>query len=145
MKNAWAVLFGFALGLALAYGPADAGPRPPGEFAMLLKLNGEPSRPTQTDGGPLTLYAASGVGSIPVTGGQVYMIGGCTNPINLCVVDHSLATWDGGCNNTTTDPNFGNQLAATTNRWVVTQENTITVAGQAQDGGALSCAVFLMR
>ena len=120
--------------------------RPPGEFAMMLLLNGEPTRPVQSDGGGLLLSVASGIASIPVTGGQTYLItapisAACPSAIGSACL-HVCVGGDGGCSATATNPSYGLPVATGGALYVVTRDATATIYAVSPDGGAVSAPPF---
>lgn len=147
------------LGLWLAAAPAEA--RPPAEFPMLMRLNGEWTRPAQspavmpladagcctTDGGGLALWTIdAGVAVANVTGGQVYMVN-CSAATNLCLYDGTttMQASDGGCSNAAGDPNYGLPIPASTNQFIVTQDATTKFFATPTSGGSTTCSIFLLR
>lgn len=114
----------------------------PTELPMWQRLNGEPTRAAQADGGGQLLFSSDGgVASVAVTGGNVYKIECPNYPTHICV-----GPADGGCNATAADPNFGDLVAAGSSLYVITQRTTTTIAAFAADGGAnVLCPVFLMK
>ncbi len=114
----------------------------PSELPMWQRLNGEPTRAAQADGGGQLLYITdAGVSSVTVTGGNVYKVECPNYPAHICV-----GPLDGGCNSNAFDPNFGDLVAAGSSLYVITQRTTTTIAATPADGGAnLICPVFLMK
>lgn len=157
------LLFTFIVALAFMALPAKAsGARPQQDLALFLALNGEPTRPTVTttsvlaDGGTSTTISYlsltttdAGIGTATVVGGGVYFSPGCFSDttgtplaVNVCV---PASSWDGGCNNTNTDINYGVPLAAGEKRWWVLTDATTTLAAAPQSGATMYCPLFKMQ
>jgi hypothetical protein len=137
---------GIAMGLALSVTPAEA--RPPSQYSLDVFLNGERVRPLDVDGGGLLLTTDSGLVSVPVTGGGVYVVENMSAAAcHLCMGNKpEQATWDGGCSTTLSDPNYGSALAAGTSRVIVTQDTTTAIkALPPAAGGTCTSLVYRMR
>jgi hypothetical protein len=135
---------GIAMGLALSVTPAHAGPGT--EFQLLLLLNGERVRTLQSDGGGLMLYANDGgaIASATVPANAVVTVD-CIQSVHLCVP--SDGTWDGGCNTTVSDINYGSLCAAGTSRTMSLRGTTTTIKGVRPSGTGIEVVapIYIMR
>lgn len=151
-----ASIFAFALGVTavaamavspLSHVPALAESRTGSELGLFLLLNGERVRTVQADGGGLTLFTSdAGIASVTVPGGGVvYIENPGTTACHLC--SPSDSAWDGGCNTTVGDPNYGSPIAASGGqRWVSLRDSTTTLRAVPASGSAgCSMPVFNMR
>lgn len=138
---------GVAMGLALSVTPAHAGNRP-SETPMFQLLNGERTRSTQADGGGLTLYTAdAGIASVTVTGGSVILVENPgSNACHLCSAPAD-GTWDGGCNTTVGDVNYGSPITSSGGqRWIILRPDATTLKA-VPASGSTTCTlpVFIMQ
>lgn len=161
MKRALAVAAVVAAGLALS------GARPGNEFALVQQLNGQPSRWVMPDGGRSGVYNASGsTGCMPLTGAYVFGTpyrlpdaGTSTSiPVSpnvllfvpkvpglLCVRPSTFApSWDGGCNHSPSDENYGVPLAANVPQYI-TPDSAARSLCFVTDAGAMSEAVWTVQ
>lgn len=140
------LLMGLALSLALAPQPAQA--RDGSELVLFQKLNGELERPVQSDGGGLLLFVADGgIASVTVSGGGNYYFENTGTVIcHLCNPQPNQSGWDGGCNTTVADPNYGAPVAVGGYKYRATRDTTTTFKAVPASGGA-SCTmpVWLLR
>lgn len=135
---------GIAMGLALSITPAHAGPT--SEFALVSLLNGERVRTLQGDGGGLMLYAsdAGAIASATVPANAVITVD-CIQSFHLCVP--SDGTWDGGCNTTVSDINYGPLCTAGTTRTFSLRSTTTTIKGirPSGTGTEVVAPIYIMR
>lgn len=118
------------------------------ELGLFLLLNGERTRSLQADGGGLMLYTAdAGIASVTVTGGSVlYVENPGSNACHLCG-PNADSTWDGGCNTTAGDINYGSPISSSGGqRWISLRDTTTTLKA-VPASGSTTCAlpVFIMR
>lgn len=139
-------LIAFALGvtaaftMAMAVSPLSAvAPMAEGrtnsELGLFLLLNGERARSAQADGGGLLLFTSDGgIASVVVPRNSVlYIENPGSNACHLCSANAD-AVWDGGCNTTVSDVNYGTAIAASGGqRWISVRDTP--------DGGAVIKAV----
>lgn len=115
--------------------PALAETRTSSELGLFLLLNGERARPAQADGGGLLLFTSDGgIASVVVPKNSVlYIENPGTNACHLCGANAD-GVWDGGCNTTVADVNYGSPIAASGGqRWISVRDTP--------DGGAVIKAV----
>lgn len=143
-----AAFVGVFLGFALAAAPAQA--RPPAEFPMLMRLNGEWVRPAQApvnDGGGLNLWTMdAGIAVATVTGGQIYVLN-CDVASHVCIYDGTttMQAYDAGCNATRGDVNFGMPIAAATDRYVVLQNGTTKLFATPASSATMNCTIWNLQ
>lgn len=118
------------------------------ELGLFLLLNGERTRSLQADGGGLMLFTSdAGIASVTVTGGSVLLIENPgTNACHLCG-PNADSTWDGGCNTTVSDINYGSPITSSGGqRWVSLRDTTTTLKA-VPASGSTTCTlpVFIMR
>lgn len=106
------------------------------ELSLFLTLNGERSRVLQTDGGGSLLWVADGgIGSFAITGGLVYYLENVGTVVcHLCNPGPDQLTWDGGCNSTPSDPNYGFPVPVGGYRWISTRDGTTTLKAVSGSG-----------
>lgn len=124
-----ALLLGLALGfaLALATGPGIAIARPPGEFPLLLRLNGQPYH-----GGVAAPFADAGVtADIDAGLGQVVQVN--CNAVTLQAVGVVVT------------PANGIQVPANESRFYVFDDSTRWMSVRNVDAGAAACPWWIMR
>ncbi len=132
--------------------------RPASEFDLLTRLNGQPYRWIQPDGGRSGLYAASGTGCTIFTGSTTQRGASFTPtvvmlvpdvPLNLCIQpvqtpDGVTQPWDSGCSTLPTNENFGVSLQPLVPFYFVPQAGVQRVCA-ASDAGIVSGALYDMR
>jgi hypothetical protein len=92
------------------------------------------------------LYTAdAGMASITVTGGLVYYVENTGSvAFHLCTSGPE-GTWDGGCNTTPGDPNYGSKVAVDGYRWISTRDTTTTFRAVPASGTSVAAPVSIMR
>lgn len=117
------------------------------ELGLFLILNGERGRTVQADGGGLMLWTADGgMATITVSGGNVYYVENAGSvACHLCTSAAEGLTWDGGCNTTVSDPNYGWPIAVGGYRWISTRDTTTTFRAVPASGSTCSMPVAIMR
>ena len=142
----FAFALGIAMGLVLSVAPAWAGPGT--DFQLNLQLNGERTRTVQSDGGGLMLYSNDGgaIATATVPANAVITID-CIQSVHLCFPPSADTTWDGGCNTTVSDPNYGSLCAAGTTRTVSLRGTTTTVKGVRPAGTGIEVVapIFILK
>lgn len=129
---------GVAFGLAVASTDAMAGPRPAGELALFLRLNGVRQRYALADAGMSGLYGSAAT-CMPVTDNDVLVIE-CSATTHICD-----ASTDAGCSTTATDINYGSKLAADTPRYIVVDTSVSSTLCMVPASGSSNCPVWRMR
>jgi len=118
------------------------------ELSLFLTLNGERSRPVQVDGGGLRLVTTdAGLAEVIVSGGSVYYLENVgSTACHLCGPNPDQLTWDGGCNTTVADVNYGFPLPVGGYRWISLRDSTsLLKAVPASGTAACTVAVSIMR
>lgn len=147
------VLFMGALASPLSVVPSLTAGRTGSELGLFLLLNGERTRSTQSDGGGLLLWTAdAGVATVTVTGGSIiYVENPGSTACHLCgpgpSASATAADWDGGCNTTVGDVNYGSIVSASGGqRWISLRDSTTTLKA-VPASGSTTCTmpVYLMR
>lgn len=110
-----------------------AAPRPISEGTLLNKINGETSRWRMTDGGASGMFG-SGIQCMPIPATVSVIKAIPSAAVHLCFPPD--AGWDGGCNSTVTDINFGDPLLANTPVEIVLQQTTAQICMVPATGSA---------
>lgn len=137
-----AFLGAFLVGLLSAFA-LNAEARPPAPLQLSQNLNGEPVRPTQSDGGALLLSSTGvAVATATVACGGVYKLVCPSTAVNFCA-------WstDGGCSADVANINYGDPIAAASFGYFVAQDcssGTKTVSAVSQTDAGVSCPLFRM-
>jgi len=122
--------------------------RTPDQLQLFHLLNGERERPVQSDGGGLLLFVNDGgLATATVSGGSVYYFENTgTVGCHLCTPQPDQATWDGGCNSTVANPNYGKWVDAGSGTIISTRDSTTLIKAIPVAGG-LSCTMpgWIMR
>lgn len=139
-----AVLVVVALGISflfgtLSHGTATAAPRPQNDTALLLQLNGEPRRWLMEDGGWSGMYG-SGIQCMKIYSGDTLLLEPSAE-IHLCMGQMD-GGWDGGCNTTVTDPNYG--VTFSTDKYLSTQNKTALIC-EVPTSGSANVPVFTIK
>lgn len=142
--------------LHVATADAATPSRPGSTLQLFQQLNGQPSRWIMPDGGMSGIFAGTSGGCMPVLGGTVQGPPGAgvwsftpstllvvaTGPINLCVRPSGPSQrWDGGCNTTDTDENFGVPLQANVPQYITIDPYSQTICA-ATDAGFVRMPVW---
>lgn len=141
MKRALLILGGIAGLLMLV-----AAGRPPSDLQLFTMLNGQPARWVMSDAGRSGMYAASGQGCATMgssTPSVVKLKG--RGSFNVCVRPSAIwPTWDGGCSLDETDLNFGDEVQARTDHYIVL-EPTVTHICAVSDAGTVNVTAWRMQ
>lgn len=122
----------------LSTGQAHAA-RPQNDTTLLLQLNGEPRRWIMSDGGLSGMFG-SGLQCMPISGGETLLLQPSAE-VHLCV-NQLDAGWDGGCNTTVTDLNYG--AAFSTDKYLSTQ-NTTKMICEVPTTGSANVPAFILK
>ncbi len=145
MKRALAII------AALAVVPVLMAARPGTEYQAVMQLNGQPTRWVMPDGGRSGVYAAASTACMPLTGATNSVNGAVSAnvlvmvplvPINLCIRPSiGSPRWDGGCNITPTDENYGVPLPVGVPQYI-TPDNAATHLCAVSDAGSVTMSVW---
>jgi hypothetical protein len=146
MRTFLAGVFGFVVMLSFTAVTAN---RPQNEVSVLQKLNGEAHRWTMNDGGQSGMFG-SGLQCMYITPGDVLKMTPSADVV-VCARGVSLypdggsdgGQWDGGCNTTVTDINYGDPAAANNPYFMLTLDTTQQVCMVPATGSA-NVPVFKM-
>jgi hypothetical protein len=125
--------------------------RPGTEFQLFQQLYGNPQRWVMSDGGASGIFVSSGQACIslvtaasPLIPGQTLMFVAET-PSNVCVQKAQLGLpWDGGCNTTDTDVNFGVPIQPWVPQYIGPDNNATSICA-ASDGGSVRIPIWRMQ
>lgn len=122
---------------------ATAAARPSSIFGLFQQLNGHPARWVMPDGGQ-SYMAGAGMQCVPLAGapngGPFLVIP--EMPMNLCVRPQpNLVPWDGGCNGSISDPNFGTPVGAWVPQYVTPAAGAQYICG-VSDAGTFQASVW---
>lgn len=133
MRKLFKPAFTFVLAVCLALMPAAAWARPSGEFAMFLRLNGEPVRIGVIVATTSTTNASTAV-PFTIVGGSVLKV--------ICDAA-AVVTVGATANLTYTNAAFGQPVTAGAAWYVIMGDSSTTLAVVSSSGTA-NCAVFNM-
>lgn len=148
------------LSLLSALGIVLMAARPGTELNIVTQLNGQPTRFLLADGGPSGIFTTfdggvlNSVGCMPLTGATT--LGGTTVVPNVLMVvpatsmalcvrpSPSAPKWDGGCNLSPGDLNYGVPVQAGVPQYL-TPSSTATQLCAASDAGQVQLPVWWME